>query len=201
MWFKGDLASEKLETLIDSELLIYCLQADYILSHIRICIVKTLFSLRFTPLLLSTMYVTSPSLVMLLCTVVVTSCLSVAIVVYHCYDSTVTGHIVVVCVHVSTVCCQSAAFSAVCCQSAVISDQWFSLQTPPVTSPQTSRSLSVCACLDDSLFHCLGNKLFWHLSGAYFIVGLPWVLLLSVLVSPCDCALENEWVFPSHAVT
>jgi hypothetical protein len=72
MWFKGDLTSKKLEALIDSELLIYCLQADYILSCIRVCIIKTLFSLMFTPLLLSTLYATSPLSVMLLCTVVVT---------------------------------------------------------------------------------------------------------------------------------
>jgi hypothetical protein len=70
MWFKGVLTSEKLGTLIDSKLLIYCLQADYILCCIRVCIIKPPFSLRFTPLLLSTMDTTSPSLVMLLCTVV-----------------------------------------------------------------------------------------------------------------------------------
>jgi hypothetical protein len=52
MWFKGALTSEKLGTLIDSELLIYCLQADYILSRIWVCISKTLSSLEFTPLLL-----------------------------------------------------------------------------------------------------------------------------------------------------
>jgi hypothetical protein len=40
MWFKGDLTSKKLKTQIDSELLIYCLQADYILSCIWVCIVK-----------------------------------------------------------------------------------------------------------------------------------------------------------------
>jgi hypothetical protein len=66
MWFKGVLTSEKLGTLIDSELLIYCLQADYILSHIRVFITKTLFSLRLAPLLLATMDTTSPLLVVLL---------------------------------------------------------------------------------------------------------------------------------------
>jgi hypothetical protein len=49
MWFNGDLTSKKLETLIDSELLIYCLHTDYILSHIRVCIIKTPSSLRLTP--------------------------------------------------------------------------------------------------------------------------------------------------------
>jgi hypothetical protein len=77
MWFKGVLTRKKLGTLIDSELLIYCLQADYILSCIRVCIIKTLFSLRFTPLLLSTMDTTSPLSVALLCTVVLTAHLSV----------------------------------------------------------------------------------------------------------------------------
>jgi hypothetical protein len=79
MWFRGVLTSEKLGTLIDSELLIYCLQADYILSCIRVCIIKMPFSLRFAPLLLSTMGATSPSSVTLLCTVVATACLSVAL--------------------------------------------------------------------------------------------------------------------------
>jgi hypothetical protein len=68
MWFKGVLTSEKLGTPIDSGLLIYCLQADHILSRIRVCIVKTPFSLRFTPLLLSTMDATSPLSVARLCT-------------------------------------------------------------------------------------------------------------------------------------
>jgi hypothetical protein len=45
MWFKGVLTSENLGTPIDSELLIYCLQADYILSHIWVCISKMLSSL------------------------------------------------------------------------------------------------------------------------------------------------------------
>jgi hypothetical protein len=77
MWFKGVLTSEKLGTLIDSESLIYCLQADYILSHIWVCILKTLCSIEFTPLLLSTVVVTSPSSVVLVHTVDVTACLSV----------------------------------------------------------------------------------------------------------------------------
>jgi hypothetical protein len=34
VWFKGVLTSEKLGSLIDSELLIYCLQVGYILNHI-----------------------------------------------------------------------------------------------------------------------------------------------------------------------
>jgi hypothetical protein len=79
MWYKGVLTSENLGTPIDSELLIYCLQADYILSHIWVRIVKTPFSTRFTPLLLSTVDATSPLSVALLCTVDATACLSVAL--------------------------------------------------------------------------------------------------------------------------
>jgi hypothetical protein len=77
MWFKEVLTSEKLGTLIDSELLIYCLQADYILSCIWVCISKTPSSLEFTPLLLSTMVGTSLALVVSLCTVDMTAHLSV----------------------------------------------------------------------------------------------------------------------------
>jgi hypothetical protein len=77
MWFKGVLTSKKLGTLIDSKLLIYCLQADYILNCIRVCIVKMPFSTRFTPLLLSTVDMTCPSLVVLLCTVDAIACLPV----------------------------------------------------------------------------------------------------------------------------
>jgi hypothetical protein len=79
IWFKGVLTSKKLGTLIDSELLTCCLQADYILSHIWVCILKTLCSLEFTPLLLSTVVVTSPLLVMLLCTVDMTTHLLAAL--------------------------------------------------------------------------------------------------------------------------
>jgi hypothetical protein len=70
---------QKLGTPIDSELLIYCLQADYILSHIWVCVLKTPFYLEFTPLLLSTMHTTSPLLVALLCTVVATAHLLVVL--------------------------------------------------------------------------------------------------------------------------
>jgi hypothetical protein len=66
-------------TPIDSELLIYCLQADYILNRIRVCIAKSPSSTRLAPLLLSTMDVTSPSSVALLYTVVMTAYLSVAL--------------------------------------------------------------------------------------------------------------------------
>jgi hypothetical protein len=69
MWFKGVLTSENLGTLIDSELLIYCLQTDYILSRIRVCITKMPFSTRFAPLLLSTVDATAHLSVVLLCVV------------------------------------------------------------------------------------------------------------------------------------
>jgi hypothetical protein len=72
---QGVLTSEKLGTPIDSKLLIYCLQADYILSRIWVYISKMLF----TPLLLSTMVATSLMLVALLCTVDMTARLSVAL--------------------------------------------------------------------------------------------------------------------------
>jgi hypothetical protein len=77
MWFKGVLTSKKLGTPIDSELLIYCLQADYILSCIWVYSLKSPCSPWTTPLLLSTMDATSTMLVVLLHTVDVTACLLV----------------------------------------------------------------------------------------------------------------------------
>jgi hypothetical protein len=56
---------------------VYCLQVDYILNHI--CISKTPSSLEFTPLLLSTVVVTSPMSVTSLCTVDVTAHLLVVL--------------------------------------------------------------------------------------------------------------------------
>jgi hypothetical protein len=79
MWFKGVLTSEKLGTLIDSELLIYCLQADYILSHIWVYSSKLPCSSWMTPLLLSTVDTTSTMSVALLYTVDMTACLSVTL--------------------------------------------------------------------------------------------------------------------------
>jgi hypothetical protein len=87
------------------------------------------------------------------------------------------------------------------CQSAVIGVQRFPLWTPPSLGFQISHSLGVCACLDDSLFHCLSNELLWRLSGACLIIGLSWVLPLGALAPPFVCSLENEWVFLSHGVT
>jgi hypothetical protein len=79
MWFKGVLTSEKLGTLIDSELLIYCLQADYILSCIWVYPSKLPYPSWTTLLLLSTMDMTSTVLVASLYTVDVTACLSVTL--------------------------------------------------------------------------------------------------------------------------
>jgi hypothetical protein len=79
MWFKEVLTSEKLGTLIDSELLKYCLQADYILNHIWVYSSKLPCSSWTTPLLLSTMDVTSAMLVTSLYTVDATACLSVTL--------------------------------------------------------------------------------------------------------------------------
>jgi hypothetical protein len=77
MWFKGVLTSEKLKTPIDSELLIYCLQADYILSCIWVYSLKLLCSSWTIPLLLSTVDMTSTVSVASLYTVDATACLSV----------------------------------------------------------------------------------------------------------------------------
>jgi hypothetical protein len=79
MWFKGVLTSEKLGYPIDSELLIYCLQADYILNCIRVYSLKLPCSSWTTPLLLSTMDTISTALVALLCIVDTIACLSVAL--------------------------------------------------------------------------------------------------------------------------
>jgi hypothetical protein len=79
MWFKGVLTSKKLGTPIDSELLIYCLQADYILSRIWVYSLKLPCSSWTTPLLLSTMDTTSIVSVVLLYTVDTTACLLVTL--------------------------------------------------------------------------------------------------------------------------
>jgi hypothetical protein len=76
---KGVLTSEKLGTPIDSELLIYCLQVDYILNRIWVYSLKLLCSSWTTPLLLSTVDVTSTVSVVSLYTVDATACLSVAL--------------------------------------------------------------------------------------------------------------------------
>jgi hypothetical protein len=79
MWFKGILTSEKLGTPIDSELLIYCLQVDYILSGIWVYSLKSLCSSWMMTLLLSTMDATSTMLVMSLYTVDATAHLLVVL--------------------------------------------------------------------------------------------------------------------------
>jgi hypothetical protein len=79
MWFKGVLTSEKLGSLIDSELLIYCLQVDYILNRIWVRSLKSLCSSWATPLLLSTVDVISTALTALLCTMDATAHSSVAL--------------------------------------------------------------------------------------------------------------------------
>jgi hypothetical protein len=76
---KGVLTSEKLGSPIDSELLIYCLQVDYILNRIWVRSLKSLCSSWTTPLLLSTMDVISTTLVASLCTVDATAHLSVVL--------------------------------------------------------------------------------------------------------------------------
>jgi hypothetical protein len=134
------------------KLLIYCLQVDYILSRIWVNPSKSLCSSWTTPLLLSTMDTTSTVSVMSLYTVDVTACLLVALLF-----PVVT----------------TAAFSTAWCQSAVVRVWQFPLQTPSSLSLQTSHSFSICACLDDLLFCCLGNKSLWRLSGTCLIIGLP----------------------------
>jgi hypothetical protein len=57
---KGVLTSKKLGTLIGSKLLIYCLQADYILSRIWVYSLKLPCSSWMTPLLLSTVVAVLP---------------------------------------------------------------------------------------------------------------------------------------------
>jgi hypothetical protein len=79
MWFKGVLTSEKLGSPIDSKLLIYCLQVDYILNRIWVYLCKSPCFLWMTPLLLSTMDMISTALTVLLCTVDMTACLSVTL--------------------------------------------------------------------------------------------------------------------------
>jgi hypothetical protein len=79
MWFKGVLTSKKLGTPIDSELLIYCLQADYILSRIWVYSLKLLCSSWTTPLLLSTVDATSTVSAASLYTVDMAGCLSVTL--------------------------------------------------------------------------------------------------------------------------
>jgi hypothetical protein len=69
MWFNGVLTIEKLRSLIDSELLLYCLQVDYILNHIWVYPFKSPCSSCLTPLLLSTMDTISTALTVSLCTV------------------------------------------------------------------------------------------------------------------------------------
>jgi hypothetical protein len=76
---KGVLTSKKLGSLIDSELLIYCLQVDYILNCIWAWSLKSPCSSWTTPLLLSTMDMTSTALITSLCTVDVIARLSVAL--------------------------------------------------------------------------------------------------------------------------
>jgi hypothetical protein len=76
---KGVLTSKKLGSPIDSELLIYCLQVDYILNCIWVRSLKSLCSSWTTPLLLSTMDTISTALVALLCTVDVIAHLSVTL--------------------------------------------------------------------------------------------------------------------------
>jgi hypothetical protein len=141
MWFKGVLTSKKLGTLIDSELLIYCLQADYILSHIWVCILK----MQLPPHWLHCCILWLQLPACWLCCCVLWSQLHSPWT--HC----------VVCVCISAAVCQSAVFSAVWCQSDVIGDQWPLLQALPLISSWTLHSLSVCACLNDLLFHCLST--------------------------------------------
>jgi hypothetical protein len=69
VWFKGVLTSENLGSLIDSELLIYCLQVDYILNRIWVYPLKSPCSAWTTPLLLSTVDTISTALTASLCTV------------------------------------------------------------------------------------------------------------------------------------
>jgi hypothetical protein len=66
---KGVLTSEKLGSLIDSELLIYCLQVDYILNRIWVRLLELPCSSWTTPLLLSTVDAISTVLTVSLCTV------------------------------------------------------------------------------------------------------------------------------------
>jgi hypothetical protein len=76
---KGVLTSENLGSLIDSELLIYCLQVGYILNRIWVRLLKSPCFLWMTPLLLSTMDTISTALTTSLCTVDTIAHLSVAL--------------------------------------------------------------------------------------------------------------------------
>jgi hypothetical protein len=66
---KGVLTSKNLGSPIDSELLIYCLQVDYILNRIWFRSLESLCSTRTTPLLLSTVDAISTALTASLCIV------------------------------------------------------------------------------------------------------------------------------------
>jgi hypothetical protein len=193
MWFKGVLTSEKLGTLIDSELLIYCLQADYILSCIRVCITKMLFVLRFTPLLLSTMDMTSTSLATLLYIVVTIAHLSVALwcivdmtpqpsdtLLWSVYASpqSISDQLPSLQSGVNQL---SLGFGDPCSKLHLLSV--FRLSTPLVSVP-----VSMTRCSVASVTSC---------SGACLIIDLPWVLSLHVLALPHVCSLENKWMFPS----
>jgi hypothetical protein len=76
---KGVPTSEKLGSPIDSKLLIYCLQVDYILNHIWVRSLELPCSSRTTPLLLSTVDTIPTALTMLLCTVDAMALLSVVL--------------------------------------------------------------------------------------------------------------------------
>jgi hypothetical protein len=89
----------------------------------------------------------------------------------------------------------------------VITCHWlFSVWSPPVIWLWSFCSFGVCLQFNDLLFHCFGNLscdkfgLLWCSLHTLFIVCLPWAPLLGAPVLSCDCALKNEWVFPSHAV-
>jgi hypothetical protein len=168
MWPKGVLTSKKLGTLIDSELLIYCLQADHILSHISI--VKTLFLLRFTLLLLSTMYMISPSLVALLYTVVTTAHLLVMLL----YSVVATPQPLDTLLWFVYVSLQPIVNQLSSLQSGV--NQLLSEISGSHSKfhlPLAPHSLSVCACLNNLLFHCLSNESLWYLFDACLIMDLP----------------------------
>jgi hypothetical protein len=161
MWFKGVLTSEKLGTLIDSKLLIHCLQADYILGRILVCISKTPLSLKFTPLLLSTMVATS----------LMSSC--------HCVLWTQLPSVVAAPQPLEML----LWFVYTSPQSIV--DQLSSLQggVNQLSSELGGSHSELCllsafrlpsvSVPDDLLSHCLSNKSLWHLFGTCLIIGLP----------------------------
>jgi hypothetical protein len=141
------------------------------------------FSLRFTPLLLSTVDATSPLLVVLLCTVVMTP-QPLDMLLCFVYMS------------LQLVIAQLSSLQSVVDQlSPEIGGSHSELHLPlGFRLPAPLVSVPVL------MTHCPIVLVTSH-SGTCLIMDLPWALSLSALVPSRVCTLENEWVFSSCGVT